>query len=191
MLLELLKKINELKRTPRMGWLESGIEQSEAEDVAQHSFEVSTITLLLADSIDEEVDTCRALRMAIIHDWAEAITGDFSLDVSKGLGVGVKENIEETVIDTLLLKEIDDGEKYLKAWQEYSDLETKESRLVRVADRLSILVEASGLFQEGERSEKLEEIWQTTRKELEDYTEEFPALENLLRELNNDFPSEK
>lgn len=174
-----------------MGWLESGIERSEAEDVAQHSFEVSTITLLLADSVGDEVDACRALRMAIIHDWAEAITGDFSLDVSRGLGAGVKEKIEETVIDTVLLNEIDDGEKYLRSWQEYSELETKESRLVRVADRLSILVEASRLFQTGKSSEKLEEIWQTTREELENYTEEFPVLKNLLRGLDKDFPDER
>ncbi len=92
---ELLKRINKLKKTPRMGWLESDIDISEAEDVAQHSFETASITLVLSELLENEIDRGRALKMAIIHDWAESITGDFSRDMSSQLGEDIKERITD------------------------------------------------------------------------------------------------
>lgn len=185
-----MEKINALKRTPRLGWLESGIHPSEAEDVAQHSFETSTITLLLADSLEEGVDSERALRMAIIHDWPEAVTGDLSREVSEEIGPEVKEKIEEKAMEDLLEKGVLDRKGHLEIWREYSERKTKESRLVHAADRLSVLVEASELFRRGERSEKLKEIWKTVREELNAFVEEFPVLEDLLPRLDENYPSD-
>ncbi|KXB06428.1 hypothetical protein AKJ53_00395 [candidate division MSBL1 archaeon SCGC-AAA382F02] len=188
---ELLKRINDLKRTPRMGWIESGIEASEAEDVAQHSFETAAITLLLSNSLKENLDNDRALKMAVVHDWAEAITGDFSQEISSELGFGIKEKIEEGAIENLLKENIPNREEYLEIWKEYLELESRESKLVHIADRLSILFEASYLFQKGESSEKLIKIWKTVEEELQDYTEDFPILEDLLKKLEENYPEPK
>lgn len=188
-LYEFLKKINNLKRTPRMGWLESGISSSEAEDVAQHSFETATITLLLAGSLESEVDNERALKMAIVHDWAESITGDLSKGVSDQIGSEVKGQIEEEVMENLLTDEVPDREEYLGIWREYNELRSREAKLVRVADKLSILFEASELFRRGERSEKLRKIWETTMDELEPFEDSFPVLEDFVRELEENFSS--
>ncbi|KXA91580.1 hypothetical protein AKJ57_00770 [candidate division MSBL1 archaeon SCGC-AAA259A05] len=184
-----LERINSLKRIPRMGWLESGLPLSGAEDVAEHSFETVTITMLLADSIDQDLDSERALRMAIVHDWGEAITGDFSREVSTEIGSEVKEEIEERIWESLLVGEVPNGEEYLEFWREYTRMDTKESKLVHVADLLSVMVEASDLFRRGERSEKLKEIWETTRNELEAFVDSFPILEGLIRELDENLPS--
>lgn len=184
---EFLERINALKRTPRMGWLEGGINPSEVEDVAQHSFETVTITLLLADSLDEGIDVERALKMAVIHDWPEAITGDFSREISEQIGVEFKENIEEKVMENLLESDISGREDYLEIWKEYSEMKTKEARIVRMADLLSILFEADGLFRRGERSEKLREIRETSREELDPFIEDFPILGDLLEGLDKSY----
>ncbi len=170
-----------------MGWLEGGVDPSEVEDVAQHSFETCAITLILADSLDEKIDVERALRMAIVHDWAEALTGDFSRDISESIGSEMKENIEESVMEEILSSEIPNREAYLDSWQEYSNRESKEAKLVRIADLLSVLAEASELSRIGKQSKKLEEIESTTREELSTFFEDFPFLEDLVEELEVDF----
>lgn len=174
-----------------MGWLESGIRSGEAEDVAQHSFETSAITLLLADSLPEDIDKERALRMAVIHDWAEAVTGDISREISEQMGLEIRERIEEEVLKNLLPEEIPNREEYLDIWREYTQRKTQESKIVYLADKLSILFEARKLFREGENSEKLWEIWSTTKEEVESYTEEFPFLKNLLQKLEKDLQPTK
>lgn len=179
---EFFERINALKRTLRMGWLEGGVNAAEAEDVAQHSFETAVITMVLSDSLDQEIDSERALKMAIVHDWAEAVTGDFSKEITEQIGVEVKEKIEERALKNLLEKgEISQKEEYLNLWREYSGEKSKEARLVKVADKLSILVEASNLVEVEKTSEKLEEIIKTSKENLEKHLEYFPSLTNMLK----------
>ncbi len=180
---ELFKKINSLKRTPRIGWLESGGSLSKTEDVAQHSFEVSSITLILADLTNKEIDTEKALKMAIIHDWAEAVTGDFSQEMTREIGDIAKIEIERSVMENTLLKEIQNSEIYLDIWNEYNESKTGESKLVHLADKISILIEAKELSKRGIHTEKLEKIWNTVREEVEKYTQEFPNIKELIGNL--------
>ncbi|KXB05849.1 hypothetical protein AKJ52_02940 [candidate division MSBL1 archaeon SCGC-AAA382C18] len=188
---ELLKKINMLKRTPRIGWLKSGINPNEAEDVAQHSFETATITLLLGDSLDMGIDSEKALKMAIIHDWAESVTGDFSKDLTDQIGEEMKEEIEEKVLKNLLEEEdkIPKRKEYLNLWHEYSKEKTKEARLVKIADKLSILIEANNLVKNGKSSRELKEIRKKTRDSLNPYVDDFPIFKDLLQNLDEDFSS--
>ncbi len=168
-----------------MGWLESGAAPSEAEDVAQHSFETTAITMILSDSIDGKIDIERALKMSVLHDWAEAVIGDFSKEVTEQIGKEVKRNIEENVIENIIVKDIPNREEYLNLWKEYSDSKTKESKLVHLADKFSILIEAKYLFQRGIQSKKIKEIWETVKEDIEKYQEEFPIVKKLLEEIES------
>ena len=67
------------KRTERAGWRERGL--AHAESVADHSFGVALLVLLLAEEAEargEAVDPLAAVRMALLHDLAEAETGDLT-----------------------------------------------------------------------------------------------------------------
>lgn len=174
-----------------MGWLESGISTSRTEDVAQHSFETTAITLIIVDFLEREINSEKALRMAIVHDWAEAVTGDFSKDVSTQLSYEVKEDIEERVMKSVLMEGVPNKKKYLDLWKEYNKKETLEAKIVRFSDLMSILLEAKSLFDEGESSEKLEDIWDSTLKEAKSFTEEFPFLSDLIQSLSEDYPPQK
>lgn len=189
-MLEFLKKINGLKRTPRMGWIESSIEPREAEDVAQHSFETSTITLLLAQKIEDEINVDRAVKMAILHDWSESVTGDFSKEQKESIGESRKLEVEKKAMNDLLPDKVSGANKFHDIWEEYSEKRTKEARLVFVADRLSILLEANYLFSQGKKNKKLKKIWGDVRSKLVGFNDEFPFLTDLLEALDQENPLE-
>src|SRR5947207_15936499 len=77
-MLDVLIELQRLKGLNRTGWALRGL-PPDIESVAAHSFGVGTVTMLLADrltSIGVKLDIMRMLRMALLHDWAEARIGD-------------------------------------------------------------------------------------------------------------------
>ncbi len=187
-MIDFLEKMNLLKQIPRMGWLEAGVDPGEAEDVAQHTFITAVIALILSDSMEEEVDSGKILKMAVVQDWAEVVTGDFSERAISLLGGReLKNEMEEKALKDLLSEDLPERNFYLEIWREYSRNETREAKLVHVADRLSILVEAARLFERGENSKKLKEIWTDVRDELESYFGDFPVLKRLMEHLDGEY----
>lgn len=188
-LVEFFEKINNLKRIPRMGWIEAGVSLPECEDVAQHSFETASIALLLSDYIKKDTDQLRVLKMAILHDWAETVIGDLSKEVTEIVGSKVKEDLEKKVLKEILLEDISNKDAYLDLWKEYNEKETEEAKIVFAADRLSMLIEATHLYGTGKSSEKLEKIWQTVKDELSEYKKDFPILTEVLEKLEENHHS--
>jgi len=183
---ELLEKLNNLKRMPRTGWLLCDIPLSEVEDVAQHSFEVAAITLLLVDELERSgsrVDRRRALSTAVLHDWAEALAADFPYTALKYLeSEDVKKRMERKALEDLL-HDLPKGEEYLKLWQEYTNKRTPEAKLVHAADYLSMMVQAIKYRERGNRSRELDELWKAVCTDLEPYVEEFPLVKKLVAEF--------
>ena len=180
---EFLEKLNNLKRMPRTGWLLCNIPLSEVENVAQHSFEVAAITLLLADELERsgmKVDHQRALKMAIMHDWAEASVTDFPYTALKYLGSkDVKMRMERGALKDLL-RSLPRRDEYSKLWQEYSDKRTREAKLVHAADYLSMIIQSIKYREGGNRSRELDELWLAVRTDLEPYVKEFPQVKKLV-----------
>lgn len=72
---DFLMQAMRLKRVPRTGWLDRGIPSGDVESVADHSWFVGLAAWALALD-DPALDADLVLRLAIIHDLAEALTGD-------------------------------------------------------------------------------------------------------------------
>lgn len=184
---ELLERLNNLKRMPRTGWLLCNVPLGEVEDVAQHTFDVMAITLVLIDELQrggKKFDRERALSMAIVHDWAEASMGDFPYTALKYLGpAGTKKRLEKRALEDLLGK-LPNKEKYLKLWREYSEKRTPEAKLVHAADYLSMLVQAVKYRERGNRSKELDELWRAVHKDIKIYENEFPPVRALIKELD-------
>ena len=183
---ELLERLNNLKRIPRTGWLLCNVSLSEVEDVAQHTFDVAALTLLLTDELERrgrKLDRERALSMAVVHDWAEASIGDFPYTALKHLGpIGTKKRIERRALGDLL-SGLRGREKYQRLWQEYSEKRTPEARLVHAADYLSMLLQAIKYKERGNRSRELDELWRAVQADLKPYVAEFSPVRELAREL--------
>jgi 5'-deoxynucleotidase len=74
-LVRFLHRIERLKTSPRTGWLDRGVPPSEAESIADHSFRTALLAWMAA-SAQPGLDRDRILKLALVHDLAEAITGD-------------------------------------------------------------------------------------------------------------------
>jgi putative hydrolase of HD superfamily len=80
-LLALAQFAAKLKSVPRTGWLDRGVAPIEAESAADHSFGVALLAWACALQRRAEgaaIDPERVLKLAIIHDLAEAETGDLT-----------------------------------------------------------------------------------------------------------------
>jgi len=137
-LIDFIIEAGRLKRLRRTGWVESGVPNPES--VADHSFRVALIALVLAD--EKGLDSLKAVRMALLHDLAEAETGDLT-PRQKGVDPEAFSLAEDATMDKLL-KKIPDAIKgtYRAAWHEYSEASTDEARLVRDADKLDMIIQA-------------------------------------------------
>ncbi len=71
-IIRFFSKIRKLKEIERSGWVVSGVKKPES--VADHSFGVALLVMLLGKN--KNIDLEKALKMALIHDLGEAITGD-------------------------------------------------------------------------------------------------------------------
>jgi len=184
---EFLERLNNLKRMPRTGWLFCDVPLSEVEDVAQHTFEVAAITLLLIDELKNsgvKLDRQRALSMAILHDWAEASVTDFPYTALKYLGsADVKKRMEHRALEDNL-RNIPSGERYLKLWQEYSEKRTPEAKLVHAADYISMMIQAIKYKERGNRSTELDELWRALHADLKPDMTKFKPVKDLVKELD-------
>lgn len=187
---DLLLKLNCLKVIPRTGWFFCNIQPSGVEDVAQHSFAVATITMVLTEELKQEgkkIDNGQAVNMAILHDWAEAEVADFPYTAQKYLeSPEVKTQLERDALKEMLRK-TSGRERYLTIWEEYMGKKTVESRIVHAADYLSILIQAINYRERGICSKELGDLWIAVKKDLEPYTREFEVVNKLLMELDSVF----
>src|SRR5215211_6639990 len=75
-LVRFMRLAGRLKRTIRTGWVDRGVPAERVESVADHSFRVALLAWLA--SAGTALDRDRVLILAVIHDLAEAITGDLT-----------------------------------------------------------------------------------------------------------------
>jgi putative hydrolase of HD superfamily len=132
-ILKFLHWVEELKKVKRTGWLNRGI--SNPESVADHTFAVAIITSFYSDLLG--LDSGKAIKMALLHDLQESITGDITPDT---LDIDEKREKEENAIKKIL---IDMPNDYLSLWQEYAEGKTKEAKLVAQIDKLEMLLQAN------------------------------------------------
>ncbi|MEM0053070.1 MAG: HD family hydrolase [Nitrososphaeria archaeon] len=147
-----------LKNMPRTGWLQKEIPSHEAETVAEHTFEVALITLAFALKLNDKIDREKALTMALVHDLSESVLGDTPKALTERLSEKVKHMIEcETV------KNITGSEDIRKIFEEYANGESLEAKIVKIADKLSTILQAKNYRNRGYN---VDEIVETTKIDL-------------------------
>jgi putative hydrolase of HD superfamily len=70
-----LHHVGRLKALPRSGWRHCGVPALETESVADHSYRTALLAWLAAAS-HPGLDRDRVLKLALVHDLAEALAGD-------------------------------------------------------------------------------------------------------------------
>jgi putative hydrolase of HD superfamily len=163
-MLSTLLELQRLKRLDRTGWVLRGLAPG-AESVAAHSYGVAFAAMLLADEVRARgvaVDTERVLRIALLHDLAEARTGDMPRTMALYYGAEARRSAERAAFADMM-RGLGEGRgaDYVKLHEDYEARETLESRLVKAADIVDLLAQALSFERAGAR--ELGEFWEGAR----------------------------
>ena len=143
-------KVLELKNVPRQGWKNKlGIE--EVESVADHIYSTAIMSMVLSDL--QGLKTEKIIKMALLHDLAESITGDITPDkITKE-----KKNKIETHAIKNILQNLPSNisQIYFKIWNEYQENHTSEAILLHEIDKLEMAFQAKSYQSQGISDEKI------------------------------------
>jgi putative hydrolase of HD superfamily len=179
-MLTTLIELQRLKRLERTGWTLRGLPNG-TESVASHSFGVAVTAMLLADEVNArglEVDSERVLRMALLHDWAETRVGDMPKTATGYFGAAARRSAETLAFADIVSGVGTSEAKYKDLYLDYEQRSSLESRLVKAADVIDLLVQAYALERAGAKG--LDEFWQVA------HAANFqlpPAAQEVVREL--------
>jgi putative hydrolase of HD superfamily len=137
-----------------------------AESVAAHSFGVSVAAMMLADAARArglEVDVERVLRMALLHDLAEARLGDMPRTAAEYFGAEARKRAERAAFADIV-RNCPAGlaELYSRLHEDYERRESLEARIVKAADIIDLLVQVLAFERAGVRG--LDEFWEDVRE---------------------------
>ena len=160
-MLNTLIELQRLKGLRRTGWMLRGL-GADAESVADHSYGVAVVSMLLADELTSrgvELDVEKLLRIALIHDWAEVRVGDMPRTATEYFGADARRRAERAAFDDIVR---DCGERhqelYSKLHEDYERRESLEARLVKAADMIDLLLQTLAFERAGARG--LDEFWE-------------------------------
>jgi putative hydrolase of HD superfamily len=159
-MLATLIELQRLKRLERTGWTLRGLPNG-TESVASHSFGVCVTAMMLADEVKArglEVDCERVLRMALLHDWAETRVGDLPRTATSYFGAEARRSAETRAFADIVSGVGAAEAEYKDLYQDYEQRSSLESRLVKAADVIDLLVQAYALERSGAKG--LAEFWQ-------------------------------
>ncbi|MFH1751428.1 MAG: HD domain-containing protein [archaeon] len=131
-LIELFHKVGELKKLKRAGWVLKKIPNPES--VADHSFRVAVMTLLLARKAG--LNELKCVKMALIHDLAESIVGD--LTPHDGITIEKQHELELNALKKLF----SNNQELIDLWLEFEERKTLEAIFVRDMDKLEMALQA-------------------------------------------------
>lgn len=127
-----------LKDEPRVGWVMHGV--AGPESVAAHSWGTAYLCLLFA--ADAGVDLGRALAIALVHDLAEATTGDFAARAAatdRPVSEAEKARLERDAIADLLPPR---QAALHELWRAYEERADPAARFVRDMNLIDMCLQA-------------------------------------------------
>jgi len=135
--LDFLARAEALKDTLRTGRTSTGRRESTAE----HSWRLCLMALVLGEQF-AGADAARVLRICLVHDLAEALTGDLPASAAGDAERPGKVARERAALATLTAPLPDGPRAAIRAlWEEYEAGATREAQLAKGLDKLETLLQ--------------------------------------------------
>jgi len=139
-----------LKNIKRTGWKEK-LNLDDGESVADHTYAMTTLGMVISDL--HGLNTEKIMKMSLLHDLAESITGDIMPDQMTKDEKYMKEN---NAILTILGKLPNELTKmYSKIWEEMQKKESDEAKFVHDLDKLELAIQAKSYQKSGIDEKKI------------------------------------
>lgn len=153
-----------LKGLRREGWVRRSV--TEPESVADHSYSLALLSMLAA--AERGLDPYRAAAIALIHDIAEALTGDLPPDEKRKNAEYLQAEREavQRIARNLPQKP---ASLLLTLYDEYRSQSSGEAELVKQLDKLEMALQAIAYEDEGRAASGLAEEF--TKSALEEITD--------------------
>ncbi|KAH9625057.1 hypothetical protein KSS87_010547 [Heliosperma pusillum] len=154
--IDFLTLCHRLKATKRKGWINHGIKGPES--IADHMYRMALMSLIAGDI--PGVNRERCIKIAIVHDIAEAIVGDIT--PSDGIPKEEKSRREQEALNEMC--EVLGGglraDEIKELWMEYETNSSLEANLVKDFDKVEMILQA--LEYETEHGMVLDEFFLST-----------------------------
>ncbi|MCW3980468.1 MAG: HD domain-containing protein [Candidatus Bathyarchaeota archaeon] len=163
-LVQFFLEIGKLKQMPRSGWI-SRVGIDSPESVADHTFRCAFLGMCIGDVL--KLDTEKLMKMLLLHDIQESITGD--LDYFNKLELGM-DNVDaaenKAILDLLSLLPAPLEGNYLSVWKEFNNQESPEAVVAKDIDKLEMILQCLEYEREGYDEEKLAVFWQNVEGQI-------------------------
>ena len=165
-----------LKSEPRRGWLKK-LRLQRPESVADHSFALSLLCLFEGERRGYNVE--RLLKLALLHDLEEAITGDLTPEDKQSKGENIVKAQKISAREELLSYFPKENQRdYRELWSELENQKSREAQLVHELDKMETALQANEYARGGIEATKLKEFYESSRASIRD-----PKLKQLLDEI--------
>lgn len=114
----------------------------------------------------KKLDTEKIIKMTLLHDLAESITGDLTPDDTTK---SKKEKMENHAMKKILANLPKSLKlQYEKLWAEYQQNNTKEAKLLHQIDKLEMALQADSYKKNGYTKKQLKPFFDSAKKEISD-----------------------
>ena len=143
--------------------------------MADHSYRLAIMAMVYGDI--RGLDTLKMVRLALLHDLPEAVTGDVTPQETSRYATKMKE--EQKAIEEIF-QHLPSGLKknYSNVWEEWSGKRTSEARLVSQLDKLEMAIQATEYGKRGHSLERLLEFFSSTEAAVTD-----KELRNIIQDI--------
>lgn len=128
------------KKITRTGWKMMGIPHPES--VAEHSFQLCVMAMVFADQLG--VDREKLIKMAVIHDLGEIITGD--LVWSRGNIIDIQKRKKKEIMEAegieSIFEKLSKSNEYQAIFKEMTERKSVESTIFWQLDKLEMAIQA-------------------------------------------------
>lgn len=128
-----LRQLEKLKCVTRHSVTSSG----RTESVAEHSWRLAVMAMLLRDEFPG-IDNNKLIKMCLVHDWAEAITGDVPAFKKTAQDEATEAEALQSLLATLPEPQ---RTECMALFAEMDALVTPEARLCRALDKMEALIQ--------------------------------------------------
>lgn len=175
-LIQFWELVYRLKREPRRGWTQTlGIRR--VESVADHTFALALLGLYEGERRGQDVG--RILKLTLIHDLEEAITGDLTPRSKSRMGAAKVDRVRRKARNEILARfPPKSRSSYRRLWTDLNEGRTPEARLAHDLDKIEMALQAKK-YKRYLSERDLDDFYMSASMEVKD-----PSLKALLEAIS-------